>query len=385
MDVRPVLPRRRFLLTMAGAAAYTALRPGATWARKLARPLPALQPWSLPSDPPADPLELARALAGAAVLAPSQWNTQPWRIEVNGASLRLLADANRALPTCDPDRCGMMMSLGAALENVLVALRAYGFRPAVTSFPAGEHAAAVASVSWTRGDSRRDRDLLAAIPERRTNRRGYDGRGLFMQNRAALSAMALGELRLDWIDDRDGLRHVADLAHDATHDRVQDRRAETECYGWTRFGDDEARQHADGVSLDALELSGPARWLAGRALRPGSHFLGFGAATAAKQAREQVRSAGALALLSAPRGGAEAGWLAAGQTYERLALRATRLGIAHQPISAPIERVAYRADLARAFGAIDERPLMLLRFGHAHAPPPSMRRAVSLVASFRDT
>lgn len=378
------LPRRQFLTVLAGAAAYTVLRPSETLAKRLARPLPPLQPWSLPVDPPGDPQALARAVAGAAVLAPSQWNTQPWKLEFSGSSMRLLVDATRALPINDPDRSGLMLSLGAALENVLVALRAYGYRPSVTYFPSGEKAPTVASVGWSHGESRRDRDLFAAIPERRTNRRSYDGRGLFMQSRAALSALVPGELKLYWIDDRQSVRRVADLAYEATRERMVDRRAQAECYAWTRFGDDQARERADGVTVDDLEMNGPARWLAGRSLRPESVFLGFGTSSAAKQAREQVRSVGALALLTTPRDD-EAAQLTAGQTYERFALRATHLGIAHHPIHAPIERMRFRAELGRLFGAIDERPLMLLRVGHANRPRPSMRRAASLVASFRNT
>jgi hypothetical protein len=323
-------------------------------------------------------------VAGAAVLAPSQWNTQPWKLEFSGSSMRLLVDASRAMPINDPDRSGLMLSLGAALENVLVALRAYGYRPSVTYFPSGEKAPTVASVGWSHGDSRRDRDLFAAIPDRRTNRRSYDGRGLFMQSRAALSALVPGELKLYWIDDRESVRRVADLAYEATRERMVDHRAQAECYAWTRFGDDQARERADGVTVDDLEMNGPARWLAGRSMRPESVFLGFGASSAAKQAREQVRSVGALALLTTPRDG-EAAQLTAGQTYERFALRATRLGIAHHPLRTPIEVASYRPDLLRLFSAAGEEPLLLIRLGHAHRPPPSFRRGVAVVASFRNS
>jgi len=376
--------RRRFLVVMAGAAAYSALRPSVGWSRRLARPLPPLQPWGLPVDPPADVLELGRALVGAAVLAPSQWNSQPWRLEVNGSAVRLLADPSRAFPINDPERRGMMLSLGAALENLLVALRAYGFRPGVTYFPTGEKGAVVAGVSWSRGDGRRDRDLFAAITERRTNRRTYDGRGLFMQNRSALTAVVPDDLHLHWVEDRDRIRKIGDLTYDATRDRVLDRRAEAEIYAWTRFGHDDARERGDGVTVDDLELNGPARWLAGRYLHPESRLRGLGAGSMAKQAREQVRSAGALALLTTPRG-SEAAWLLAGQTYERFALRATHLGIAHQPLDAPLRAPRHRADLAREFEVGGEQPLMLLRLGHAKRPRPSMRRGVALVASFRNS
>ena len=378
------LGRRAFIAATLGGAAYVTLRPVWAWARKAARPRPPLQPWSLPAQPPADPIELSRALIAAAVLAPSHWNSQPWRMEANGLWIRLLADPSRALPVTDPERTAMMLSLGAALENMLVALRAYGMQPTVTYFPDGEKKAAVASVSWKHGEPKRDRDLFTAIPGRRTNRRTYDGRGLFMQNRAALSALVSDDLRIHWVDDRDQVARVADLVHDATRTQMQDRKVQAERYAWTRLGNDDARERGDGVTIDAQEYNGPARWFAGRYFNPRSRFRGLGVGTAAKQAREAVRSAGALALIAASRVN-ESVALVAGQAYERLALRATLLGIAHQPIHEPLELPHARAELTRHFGAAGEQPLMFVRLGHARPPRASVRRAVALVASFRNS
>jgi len=147
-------------------------------------------------------------------------------------------------------------------------------------------------------------------------------------------------------------------------------------------GDDEARASGDGITLDERSISGPARWMAGHYFNPRSRMLGLGAGSAAKQGREQIRSAGAVALFTAPRAG-ETSWLVAGQAYERLALRATGLGIAHQPIQAPLQRAPYRTDLVRQFGAVGEEPLMLVRLGHAKPPEATPRRGVPLVATFR--
>lgn len=380
-----LLDRRRFLVAVGGAVAYAALRPQLAWARKVRHGeagLPVLQPWILPDDPPANPLDLARALIGAAVLAPSNWNSQPWRFEVEGTSLRLLADTQRSLPVTDPDQRALMMSLGAALEHLLIAARAYGLRPTVTYAPAGSAHGAVATVSWANGEARRDRALFAAIPLRCTNRRHYDGRGIIMPNRAQLLAQVPDELRVHWLDDHDGIRAVADLAHEATRAEERDSRAAAERFSWMRFGDEDARHHGDGVSLEALEIGAPARWLARRSLDPRSRLARFGVGTLAGQAREAVRSSGALALLTVPHPG-ETPWLVAGQVYERLALKATQLGIAQQPLSAPIQSAHTRGELARRFGASGEEPLLLVRLGHADRPGHSLRRGVALVASFR--
>ncbi len=383
-DSPPVrIGRRRFVVTVAGAAAYVALRPHLAWARKVARPRPQLQPWTLPDAPPAG-LELVRALIGAAVLAPSQWNSQPWRFEVEGNTVRLVADATRALPVTDPARRGMMVSLGAALENLLISARAYGLRPTVDYLPFGGAHGVVAQVAWTGGDSPRDRALFAAIPQRRTNRRDFDGRAVTLTSSAQLIAQAPEDFAVHWIDDRAAVRALADLAFEAERAQVRDRRAEAERFAWMRLDDGDARRRADGVTLDALELGGPAHWFAGRYFDPRSRFLRLGAESAGKHAREQVRSSGGLALVTATRRG-ESAWLMGGQVVERFMLKATALGLAHQPLEPAIASEHTRGEVLKRFGATGEEPLLLVRLGHAKPPPPSVRRSVALVSTYRNT
>lgn len=374
------IDRRRFLVLMGGAALIAAGAPRAASAGKDAS---RLLPPALPSDLPSSQVEVARALIGAAILAPSDWNTQPWSFEVDGASIRLVADPQRALPISDPDRRGMMIGLGAALENLLVAARAYGLRPAVAYFPHAGANNVVAEVVWREGETQRDTGMSAVIPERRTNRREYDGRAILPQVRAQLTAQIADGLSLHWIDERDPIRDAADLVHDAVREQIMDPRVQAEQFGWMRF-DDEAEKRKDGVPLDALELGGLSGWFASHTYNPKSRFLHFGADGAAKQARSQVRSCGALALLCGTRR-EESQWLMAGQAFERFCLKATQLGVAHQALSAPIEAPHHRAELVRMFGATGEDPLALLRLGHAKPPSAIPRRTVATVASFRNT
>ncbi len=244
---------------------------------------PILQPWSLPEDPPGNVLDEARALIGAAVLAPSEWNTQPWRFEVERASVRMVTDPTRLLPSTDPDSRGLMISLGAALENLLIAARAYGLRPTVEYFPRDGANGVVAEVIWASGDMRRDRALFAAIPNRRTNRREYDGRGLFPEQRAQLVAQVPEGLSLHWMDDRNAIKELATLAHDAVHDQARHEPTAAEQFAWMRFGD-EARRRGDGVPVDNLELGTVTSWMAGRYFNPRSWFSRFGPEHAARDA-----------------------------------------------------------------------------------------------------
>lgn len=376
------LDRRHFLYLLGGVSAYAALRPAEAWAKR-ARSVTALQPWSLAAEMPGTSIEVARALIGAAVLAPSDWNSQPWHFEVEGASIRIVADARRALPVTDPDRRGMMLSLGAALENLLIAARGYGLRPTVIYTPNEGANGVMAEVSWTPGEQRRDRSLFGMIRERRTNRRDYDGRALFTQNRAQLTAQVPEGLSVHWIDGRDRMERVADLVHDATRHQMNDQRCQAEQYGWLRF-DGEEKRRGDGVPVSALGFTGPADWFASRYFNPRSMWRKFGSDSAAKQARGQIRSSGALALLTASRTD-EPTRLMGGQTFQRFALKATAFGIAHQAISAPIEVERTRQNLLLEFGATGEDPLLLVRLGHAKTTAPTPRRAVAVVSTFRNT
>lgn len=383
-DPPRVLGRREFLIVAGGTVAYAALGPVDAWARRVRAAAVTLQPWSLPAEAPAGGLDLARALVGAAVLAPSDWNTQPWRFEVDPGSIRLLADVQRALPTSDPDRRGLMVSLGAALENLVVAARAYGLQPTVRYRPDEGARGAVAEMTWLDGGPRRDRELFGALTERRTNRRNYDGRGLMPQIRAQLSAQVADGPRLYWLDGRDALRELADLVHDAVRVSVSNRLFQAERHGWLRSSLQDAELRGDGMPEDALCMSGPANWFAGHYYDPKSWFLRLGAGSLANRAREGVRSAGAVVLLTTTARD-ESACLLGGQAYERLALKATQLGLAHQPINAPLELDRFRAPLLRQFGVTGEEPLMLVRCGHDGPVPHTPRRAVSVVATFRNS
>ncbi len=393
-DARPEfttlwLGRRRFLILLGGAAAYTAVAPRMGWAAdKGARRKPP-SVWTLPDALPANPIEASRALIGAAILAPSYWNAQPWRFEVDPEEIRLTLDPSRTLPACDPDRRFAMLSLGASLENLLVAARAWGLQPTVQYLPFGPTARrgaplVVARITWSPGDQQRDRPLFRALPERRSNPNHFAGRTITMQHRAELLAQVPEDLRLHWIDDHGEIRHVARLVRDATEAMASNDRAQAERCRWLRLSDDAARRSGDGVTPDRIGLGGLLGWLAARAMPPRSHLHGWATGSWAHEAEDTVRASGALGLLTASNPG-DASPILAGQAYERLALHATLAGIAQQPLTAPIESERHRAPLAMRFGAGGEEPLLLVRLGYAKRPDPAPRRAVALVSTWRNS
>ena len=76
-------------------------------------------------------LEAGRLLRYA-TLAASSHNTQPWRFELDGDRIRVFADTSRQLRVADPDRRELFLSVGCAVENLVVAAEHYGYATTVT-------------------------------------------------------------------------------------------------------------------------------------------------------------------------------------------------------------------------------------------------------------
>src|SRR5690242_4855975 len=63
----------------------------------------------------------------AAILASNPHDTQPWLFKVGENAITVFADRARNLGTFDPFRREMHLGLGAAIENLVLAARAFGF------------------------------------------------------------------------------------------------------------------------------------------------------------------------------------------------------------------------------------------------------------------
>jgi hypothetical protein len=107
-----------------------------------------------------------------AALVPSNHNAQPWRFLVNGDAVQILADRTRALPVVDPFDRELLISCGAALFNLCVALSQFGLAYSITLFPSEADPDIVANLSVARGGHRDVElvNLFDAITARVTTR-----------------------------------------------------------------------------------------------------------------------------------------------------------------------------------------------------------------------
>ena len=79
------------------------------------------------------PIGQINYLLATAARAPSMHNTQPWRFGVDGSVVELHADRSRGLHAMDPTGREMLISCGAALFGLRLAVRRLGYPPACSA------------------------------------------------------------------------------------------------------------------------------------------------------------------------------------------------------------------------------------------------------------
>lgn len=112
-----------------------------------------------------------RALASAS-RAPSVANSQPWLWRINRVGLELFVDGNRRLARADPDARSLLLSCGAALGHLRVAMAAQGWASQVVRMPDERVPSLLASIEFQPvPPTPTELALAAAIEQRVSDRR----------------------------------------------------------------------------------------------------------------------------------------------------------------------------------------------------------------------
>jgi hypothetical protein len=285
--------------------------------------------WNLPGK---DNLDLVRA----SILAANAHDSQPWLFRLTPARIDLYADTARNLGAIDPLRREMYISLGCALENLLLAAQAKGWTPTLRLMPDRANETHVARVDLSKGQPILS-PLYSAIPNRHTNRGRYDtGRLMASQTLFAIAALIdEPEVRVVWFTSEADKKAFADLTIRATEAFIADLQQAADDLAWYRNDWHQLQALKDGITIDASGISPLLRAVA--KIIPVS-----------RQQDEQgwldntrdvqVATAAAFGTLVVHDKQDYSQRIKAGRIWERMHLWATTQGLAVQPLNQIVER-----------------------------------------------
>lgn len=314
-----------------------------------------------------------RAAVRFAILAPSSHNTQPWLFALRDSRIFLYADRSRGLPVCDPDDRALVMSCGAALFHLRLALAFFGCSTNLALLPDRDDPDLLARVTVTgdREPTEEERELFRQIPDRRTNRRSFNDRPVSADLLAALArAVELEGARLVVVDDPEDRAWLADLIAAGDRRQLADKRFRRELAAWCRPNTSHRRDGIPGFGLGFGTLASIGAPLVIR-----TFDLGGGRAA---RDRDLALGSPVLAVLCT-RDDSPVELLRAGQALAHLLLLARASGVDASFLNQPIEVEDLRPDLERLVGATPGRAQLVLRLGYGEPVPRTPRRPVEEV------
>ncbi|MFQ3684675.1 Acg family FMN-binding oxidoreductase [Roseiflexus sp.] len=309
-----------------------------------------------------------RELIRYATLAANGHNTQPWKFAIRQDAVEIHPDYSRRLPVVDPENRELWISLGCALENLLVAARATGYSAEVT-YPDGANVIRVRLAP----DTPQAGPLFDAIPRRQTTRSVYDGRAVPSADLDRVQSVPLEPgVTLRFLVTPAEMETVLAYVNAGNLQQYADKAFVAELIHWLRFNKREAMTRLDGLYSRCSSNPEAPRWL-GRMVVGGTKPQ----EQADADAKKLRSSSGAVVVASVTDD--RAAWVRTGQVYERLALQMTALDIKSALLNQPIEVAALRGQFQSALGLGASLPQLLVRFGYASDLPRSLRRPVAQV------
>ncbi|NMH97760.1 Acg family FMN-binding oxidoreductase [Pseudonocardia acidicola] len=292
-----------------------------------------------------------------ALRAPSVHNTQPWRWRITPDTIELHADWDRHLAATDPDRRDLVLSCGAALHHLQVALAALGLAVRVHRLPDPEDSGHLATVEVRPGPGdEAEAALFDSIERRRTERRRMSHRPVPADHLAALVEQAprFGAVLLP-VTDADLRNRLTAALVEAAHEQEDTPGYQAELHLWThRYADAHDGVPAANVSPAPVGFVGT------------SPLRRFPRATLTQPAQQPGRGpaddAAELLVVATP-GDGQLDRLRAGEATSAVLLAATRLGLACTPLSQALEVDSSRRDVRVHVLRIPEHPQLIIRVG----------------------
>lgn len=308
-------------------------------------------------------------LLNYALLAPSEYNTQPWRFRIIRDQVELSMDPSRRLPVVDPEDREMLISCGAACLNLHLAACHFGYQVWMESSILSEPSEILVRLKLGNKEKATEEDerLFSAIPLRHTNRSAYQKRGIAEKILVRFQHDAGREgTWLQVVQDEQIRQSLTQLIVDGDRELWANKQFRYELAEWV---------HPQGIeSADGLPGSPLSK---GSIRNITSPFLvrTFDLWREESSKDSQLAAAAPVLAVLGTFSDTPGDWFAAGRALERVLLDACANGLQTSFVNQPIEVPSLRTQLSQLLER-EDFPQLVIRIGYGEPGAVTPRRCV---------
>jgi hypothetical protein len=302
-----------------------------------------------------------------AAKAPSGHNTQPWKFEVNENQIIIRPDFTRRLKVVDADDHALYISLGCALENLILSAKAHRFSTKVTTNFENEKNEII--VDLMKSENEQKDVLYDFIQPRQSTRTEYDNKAIEQSKLEQLKEQTENEcVEIIYVTDKIKIKELEPFIIEGSNLQFNNKPFVNELVSWFRFSKNAAQEKGDGLWTSSMGLPKMPKLIGNMVMK---NFVS--AKSEAKRWKNLIDKSAGFALFTV-RENSKENWVRLGQGFERFGLKATQMNIKMAHVNMPCEEISVRQKLIQHFklsnGSI---PLLLVRLGYAEAMPYSFR------------
>ncbi|NER10101.1 Putative TM nitroreductase [Muriicola jejuensis] len=309
------------------------------------------------------------------IMAPSGHNTQPWKFKIDQNEIQIYPDFTKSLPVVDADHHAMYISLGCAVENIVLAALNDGYFPEVRIVKKHGDAEFICIALQVNSESHKDY-LYRYIKERQVTRNEYKDTEVSPEDLELL----IDSTRFPGVQVRsfitpEEINQLEPLIIEGSIRQFRNKQFVEELVSWIRFSKTEIEKKKDGIWHASMGFPGTGKFLGNLIMKK---FVS--AESEAKRWKKLIRASAGFLLFIAEENDVTH-WVNLGRAFQRFGLTACKLKISHAHVNMPCEEFEVREKMTKLLGIDIGYPLLLIRFGYSNKMPYSYRRPMEEVLS----
>jgi hypothetical protein len=324
-------------------------------------------------------------ILSSASLAPSGHNTQPWTVKIREPKHWIIgSDKRRWLPAVDPDNRELLLSVGAFIENVMIAAGTYGYEVDLQIIAKSPFDTEIADLRLKKGSSLNF--PLEKIRKRRTVRNNYTDKEIIPEDLKTITRHDVKSCLISNTPSPHSFyfpnhspqgKYLQEGTIEANRTQAFRNPAQEELANWIRWSNKEAKKYRNGLTPEGMEIKGFAGWYVRNFYRRDSVLKESFRKQTVDIVSKQVKTCGGWLIVTSLDSTIPT-LIEYGRVFENMLLKIREKKIAIHPMTQMLEEDPWKKEISKNLG-VTGKVQFILRMGYleSYPDPVSLRMPVS--------